>query len=705
MSSISFCSSSHYSDRAEHTLAQQAAYQAGHDEQVSRAYNLGAAYALIRVFECGCHYVDVHAYESPVPTRKAAPFSTFTSIHDFLRGPCIKSTCADIECPDWWYSDQGKGKYGIKDLEDWDEIIGEAEEWEEKIENLVAAYRSLSNPIKEQLHDITYRYGLEKMDWLLICPPMWDRQMLIEWCPEIQDVKAWRQRGTDMALSGAPRNFYEFCIDAAWASLKLVRHKVTEELEAVVRALEKRQEDMARTTEVPRDLAWPPSPKTPVSPGTVPTLKMLEERTPSSKSSKYRRLSSVEAEIISAQASKKGTSTDSQSSVCELPDFSEPQAFAGASDTPDVDHFYEVGRWNDIYRPDSWAHDPFMYDEDAEESSPEAQRPDSPIPSSHAVPTPDQWRAVFPDAITGASTGMQTEGSQGESPSDQVPSTKHPNVSLPSPAAAALFDAFTSARSVSTWSRVSSISHETKSRQHSTNAGNDWDFGPSDVGSLAAYVSDSEFDSNPQSPSERPEDFLPVFEPRPLFATRSITQIITYSDKRSQDDNEAETSDNNECLRAKKRSRVSRLSALKAVPSYVELKELTGMRIEKVTERADTEDLETANATSPAPVQMITTTFMITSIYNEDAVDDSMDAYNAIPSSDTDLSDYPVACRSSAHPAPSSAANRPSAAGDVSSKHSSRKTVAKAKGWLRGLLKPLRLFQPAKPSQATKWTG
>ncbi|KAI9688266.1 MAG: hypothetical protein M1822_001773 [Bathelium mastoideum] len=732
------------SEEGERSIAQQAAFQATHDEQVSRAFNDGAAYALIRVFECGCYYIDRHAYQSSSPGRKADPFSTFTSVHDFLRGPCFKSRCADFDCPTWWYTEEGKSKYGTKDTEDCNELLGETEEWEARVAELVADYRTLLNPIKEQLHDLTYAHQLEKMAWLLMCPPMWDQQMLVEWCPEISDVKEWQRRAADMATTGAPREWYEFCIDAAWESMKAVRSKVRSELEEVVQELQRRHDYVTAHFGIPQDLILPPTPDSPASPGTVPRFSTSEVYTPNMNSANSRDEAPVHSEVASMPALESEVVLEHDTSaVQDFPEYAEAPTVAEAPNTSDVDYFNQPGMVP-ARLFDNPTYNPFLVTDSPREVSRQVSILRPTTRSYVSVPTPTQWREVFPDTVTGAEPETGNAGSTRLSAPEMVTSTVRPNVRLPSPAVAALYDAFASTDSVSSWDAASVRSREASVKSQLRTADNHDDGQPVD-NRESAFESDSwkleastsSFDSVVPTNSEDPEDSSSIFEPRPAALPKSLDEEITSLLSRSQEDTKDESKGNLATRRAQKLSRASLPPALKGLPSYADLRELTGMRLHKVTVSEDYQGFNDMKSASSISSRIVTTTFLIYPVHCTSAIDAEYEtAYVAgaigpfssppislsPPSSASDggssmhsasvdalpeiaVDDYHASVMGSEQqpitPAGPSRSTAPSLTdksiekSNVFSRHSSLKTRAKPISWIQGLrnLKPWRLFQ------------
>ena len=635
-------------DSEDRSTAQVAAFQAAHDEQVSRAFNLGAAYALVRVFECGCYYTDQHAYESSIPTRKAAPFSTSTSIHDFIRGPCVKQRCADIECPDWWFSEEGKDKYGIKDMDHCNEIMRELEDWEERIQENIANYRAFHDSIKAQLYDVTFKQNLETVAWVLVCPPMWDEKMLHEWCSEVQDVRVWRRRAIDMAFDGAPREHYEFCIDAAWESIEFVRSKVRNQLEPVIQELQKQQDYMTEYAGHSQVPVSPPSPSSPLSPGSVPKTNQPRHMkaepllsTPSTWSRsdsdwpEGRALSdsSLQSENEAPPSAELGDTLSQgwedalehvNAAESGLLRYSESQASAGAPMPSGLDYPDQPRR----VRALSSRTDPSILVVEAPEVSPiESPLPDGPSwdwrsPSKNsaaclrsdtktkvsplkrssafdptAPPTPKEWREVFPTAGESSDLGF----------SAAAYSTVYPNVQLPSTASAALYDAFTSQ---DRRSRFSSRSLESPAVASGSNPEDD---GRLYMDSPGSYLSTSSFDSNLSSRPDSADALLSIFEPRPKIPSRSLNHDTMNIRKRSRDDFEDEAEEIATLYRPKKRVHTLRPAPIAGVPSYSDLRELVGMCVYKMSERNYFEDQINTHSTV-GPDRIITTTFILSSV-------------------------------------------------------------------------------------------
>ncbi|KAL9085880.1 MAG: hypothetical protein Q9165_007363 [Trypethelium subeluteriae] len=682
----SFVSSSSDGDSSWRSEAEKAAQQAWHDEQVSRAFNTGAAYAIVRIFECGCHYVDRHAYQSSTAGREAAPYSTHTSVHDFCRGPCGKPKCANAECPDWWYTEEGQKHYGATDVEECEEIIKEVEKWEERIHENVENYRALTPRVKEMLHDMTNQLNLERLGWVLLYSPSWERRMLKEWCPELHDGNEWQRRAIDMAFKGAPRKYYEFCIDAAWESLKIVHSKVRDQLEGAILELQRCQSLMPADLTMPQEPVSFSTPDSPVSPRSLPKSKASTTATGTSFHSHFSRFS---AKIVNTQ-------TPDWESLVEYitpeelrePKFPEAQTSAGAS----PDHSSQsTRRCNE--QLESQTSTSVLVIEAPEESPRESllseEFPDAMVLSSlditsrlradsdiSMVDTPSPRLSLSVPEKRRMATIRPKQSSRRShigGTTKEAYSRKYSNLALPSQATAVLFDAFAGSESLSSWSSVSlthqdtaSISEPTRKESEPRRLMKRGELELVKYLPTSAHSSVSSFVDSPlrlDGPSS-----AAIFEPRPEILASSPSQTIADPRKRSRDDFEDE--DNTIALpQPKKRIRYafedetnlaapthlgrrSRPSSLKVVPNYSSLRELVGTRIRKLTERYDCEpqDLSGDNVAPPGYHRTLTTTFLISSTLSADHP-----ALDVGATSTTEIS-IPAVSVNSVHPTPADVA-------------------------------------------------
>ncbi|KAF2232219.1 hypothetical protein EV356DRAFT_578626 [Viridothelium virens] len=652
---MSFVSLSAGGDSYGRSEAEKAAQQVWHDEQVSRAFNAGAAYAIIRIFECGCYYIDRHAYQSSTPGRKAAPHSTYTSVHDFCRGPCGKAKCANIKCPGWWYTEEGRNHYGPTDVEDCEEIISEVEKWEERIQKNIENYRALSSRVKEMIHDMTYELDLERLGWVLLYSPSWETLMLKEWCPELHDVKEWQRRAIEMAFNGAPREHYEFCIDAAWESLKVVHSKVRDQLEPTILELQKRQRSMPTGMAMPQEPVSSSAPDSPVSPRSLPKPKASTKAKGTPFHSHFSRFS---ASIVNTQTPDWESAVDYITTE-ELRQsiFPETQASAGAQS---LDYFSQSTRRRGdqvesqistsvlvIEAPEEPSRESSFSDaipdaitlssddiasylrSDSDSSMTEAPSP------SHSLSVPKKGRKVSTKPTQRSRQSRMGDTAEG------AYSSKHPNVALPSEATAMLYDAFAGSESLSSWSSGSSMPQDAASISEPRR---EWsnqirfvereELEPVEYLSTSTYSSTSSFVAGLLALDEPAS--TAVFEPRPQTLAPSLSQTMANSRKRTRGDLEG---GDNVMAPTHPRKRIrynfedeastvtpthpgkrSRPSSLKATPNYSSLRELLGTRVRKLSERydSDPQELSDGKIAPPGYNRIVTTTFLISSTLSAD---------------------------------------------------------------------------------------